>query len=168
MAVVRANYLKSNPQNQTRLRGSVRYYATREGLEREGFSRDQDALSKEQVNEALEQGKSDYYYRFTLNPGMGDQEQTDLKEWTRDVMGSLAEKQGEVTWYAFEHTQQGEHDHVHVVALMDTKLSKDDLETLRETATERWHYHQAQGQELTQERLEPTQAEQDRGRAWSR
>lgn len=168
MAVVRANYLKATPQNKAKISGSVRYYATREGLEREGFSRDQEGLSKEQISEALEQGKGDYYYRLTLNPGAGDQEQTNLKEWTRDVMGGLAERQGDVSWYAFEHTEQSEHDHVHVVAIVDNKLSKDDLETLRDTANERWSYHHEQGQDLLQERLEPPHAEQDRGIEWSR
>lgn len=180
MAVVKASYFRGGAGSAAKLNGSVRYAATRsgdEGQERTAFSRDEDTLGRAEATETLEEAEGSYYYRVVLNSGEGQEVEADLKEWTRDTMGALAERHGAVAWVAYEHRDHSEHAHVHVVAATDKKLDKEDLQNLREAATESWARQEAWARETyrddfgsratsAQERTNESTYEHERGLEW--
>lgn len=178
MAVVKANYTQGAGAGAA-LRGSVRYAATRPGEregERDAFSRDADALDRAEATAVFEDAEGRYVYRLVLNSGEGREVEADLKAWTRDTMGALAERHGAVAWVAYEHRDHSEHAHVHVLAATERKLDKADLERLREAASESWERQERWAQEAYRDphdrtapgREQPREPERDddRGREW--
>lgn len=137
-AVVKASYTRSAAE----AKGSVRYMQHRQNDlgEREArvlFGRDGE-LSRQQAYERLdgagEQPGKTYYYRLVLNPGEGhaDLDEEGRQAWTAQVMQRIEEQGLKVRdWVAVSHTDQGEHDHVHVVAALSRTLQKDELAELR-------------------------------------
>jgi hypothetical protein len=80
------------------------------------FSKDEDVVSRrDAVNDVMEHTSSSAnYHKVVLSPGQ-DEPITDWKEWTRDVMKDLEERQGhELHWYATKHNNT-DNPHVHVV-----------------------------------------------------
>ena len=51
----------------------------------------------------------------------------DLHDWTRQVMGHPEERTGECGWVAWVHRDHSNHDHVHVIAVPERRLDRDDL-----------------------------------------
>lgn len=137
-SVVKVSYTRSASE----AKGSVRYMQHRQNDlgEREArvlFGRDGE-LSRQEAYERLdgagEQPGKTYYYRLVLNPGEGhaDLDEDGRQAWTAAVMGRVEEQGLQVRdWVAVSHTDQGEHDHVHVVAALSRTLQKDELADLR-------------------------------------
>lgn len=141
MAIVKVSYFRGGAGAGARLRGSVRYAATRPGSdaqERPAFSRDENTLNRAEAIKVLGETESGYCYRMVLNSGEGQDAQVDLKAWTRDTVGALSEDHGAVTWIAYEHRDHSDHAHVHVVAVTERTLDKEDLQKLRDAASESW------------------------------
>lgn len=139
-SIVKANYRHANAGGRAVAVKAVNYYAYRVDatgcrVRREGFSRDEDGLGAEAMRGLIRQAEGSYYYRIMLSPGDDKDTHVDLKEWTRDSLLALEKDYGEFTYVAVEHRDQTDHAHVHVVLVLDKKLSKDDLENLRETST---------------------------------
>ena len=173
MAVIKAGNTPVTPQSKTKIRSSSRYYRTREGTEREAFSRDRDVVDRNAIRETLDSAQGQHYYRIVLNAGDGHNAEIDLKGWTRDTMGALAERHGDVTWLAYEHREHSAHDHVHVIAVTEARLSKDDLARMREAADESWRYHKTLAREATLDRQlgaheRAVDHAEERGVSWSR
>jgi hypothetical protein len=82
------------------------------------------------------QQEGDYYYRLLLSPGANQDTNVDLQTWTRDSLLALEKEHGEFSYVAIEHRDQTDYAHVHVVMVLDKKLSKEDLENLREYSAE--------------------------------
>jgi hypothetical protein len=61
-----------------------------------------------------------------------------MHEWTREVMDHLEERAGTCSWVAWEHRDHSSHDHVHVIAVTDQRLDRDDLRAIREYADDAW------------------------------
>ena len=155
-AVVKASYTRDVRNAQ----GSARYYAQRaddtgERQRRDAFDKAHDALSQDEVNERLgdagEEGDG-YFYRFVMSPGTEAEPGGDLKRWTRDTMAEFEAQKGRAfTWAGYEHAGDDAHSghaHVHVVVAFNRKLGRDDLQELREVATEAWERQQAFTREL--------------------
>ena len=159
--IVKANHAPVTQKTKPQLASSSRYYRTREGAARDGFSRDQDRVAQTEVNERIKEARHEHSYRLVLNPGDGHGD-TDLKAWTRDTMGAL--ERSDVTWVAYEHTRHSAHDHVHVLALTSEKISRDELRQMRDVSNESWRYH-SQSREQQRDTVD-TQRQEDR--AWSR
>lgn len=154
-AVVKATYTR----NVRNAQGSARYYAQRaddtgERQHRDAFDKEHDALGQDEVNEQLEEASEEgsYFYRFVMSPGTEAEPEGDLKTWTRDTMAELEAQQGErLSWAAYKHAGDDAHSghaHVHVVVATDRKLDRNDLQELREAATEAWERQQAFAREL--------------------
>ena len=149
-AVVKANYSKAGTASSAKsVKASSRYYTTRENergesMERESFSKDRDELTREETYERLERAdrEHEYHTRVVLSPGTDrEAEGVDLKEYTREVMREVGRQEGGASWVAVEHgrdTAHTERAHVHVIVSTNEKLSRDDLEKLREHATRSW------------------------------
>ena len=105
---------------------------------RTGFDADYDRMEKDEVYDRLEAADGTYFYRLTLAPGEGRHTEADLHDWTRCVMDRLEERTGDCDWIAWEHRDHSNHDHVHVIAVLDRRLDRDDLRDLREHADEVW------------------------------
>ena len=157
-AVVKVNYTRS----ATNALGSARYYATRANLEgsreaRPGFSKETDAVGREEAKTLLGQGE--YYYRMVLSPGAARDTLGDTKAWTREVLGELAARQGQsLTWLAYEHAGaagHSEHAHVHVILVTDHKLNRDDLADLRVTASQSWERHMTYERDISRDASAP-------------
>ena len=137
-AVVKASYTR----NASEAKASVRYMQHRQNDlgERETrllFDR-QGEVSRQQAYERLDQAEEQpgktYYYRLVLNPGEGhaDLDEEGRQAWTAQVMQRIEEQGLKVRdWVAVSHTDQGEHDHIHVVAALSRTLQKDELAELR-------------------------------------
>jgi hypothetical protein len=139
--IVKTNYCHADRGGLKAAVGSVYYYAhrrDREGqvVERFGFSREQEGLNAQQMSELIQQGDGQYFYRMVLSPGAEKDSDVDLREWTRDTLLELEEKYDEFPYVAIEHRDQTDHAHVHVVAVLDKKLDRDDLESLRDVGSE--------------------------------
>lgn len=154
-SVVKASYTRSAAE----AKGSVRYMQHRQSDlgEREArplFGRDGE-LSRQEAYERLEQageapGKT-YYYRLVFNPGEGhlDLDEDGRRAWAAEVM-SRVEAQGVQVreWVAVSHTDQGEHDHVHVVAALSRTLQKNELADLRTFSREAYDHQREVQHEL--------------------
>ena len=105
---------------------------------RVGFDADSDRVEKDEVYESPEAAEGTYFYRFILAPGEGRETAADLYDWTRHVMDRLEERAGDVDWVAWEHRDHSNHDDVHVIAVLDRRLDRDDLRDLREHADDVW------------------------------
>ena len=160
-AVIKPSYTR----NVRNAQGSARYYAQRaddsgDRQRREAFGKEHDTLSQDEVNDRLEAANEEgqgYFYRLVMSPGTEAEPEGDLKSWTRDVMAELEAQQGEhLTWAAYEHAgddAHSSHAHVHVVVATDSKLTRDDLQELREAATGAWERQQTFNRELERDPL---------------
>lgn len=147
-AVVKANYTKAG--NNASVKASAHYYASRENErgereERETFSKERDDLGRDEVDSHLDRAdkEHEYHYRVTVSPGTDrEAEGVDLKDYTREVMREVERQQrGHVSYIAVEHARDSahtSHGHVHTVVSTDSKLTREDLEKLREHASRTW------------------------------
>lgn len=154
--VIKPSYTRSVRNAQ----GSARYYAQRadnsgDRQRRDAFDKEHDTLGQDEVNDRLEAASEEgrgYFYRLVLSPGTDAEPGGDLKSWIRDVMAELEAQQGsQLTWAAYEHAgddAHSDHAHVHVVVASDRKLTRDDLQELREAAADAWERQQAFNREL--------------------
>jgi hypothetical protein len=53
-------------------------------------------------------------------------------------MDRLEERAPECDWMAWAHRDHSNHDHVHVIAVLERRLDRDDLCELREHADDAW------------------------------
>jgi type IV secretory pathway VirD2 relaxase len=129
-------------------------YETRD--DRRIFSKDQDVVSRrDAVDDVMEHTSTSVnYHKVVLSPGE-DEPIHDWREWTREVMADLEERQGkELHWYAVVH-QNTDNPHVHVVIagagedhetgeIEPVKLYADDYRAMRESGHEHseydWHH----------------------------
>lgn len=123
---------------------------------RTGFDADYDRMEKDEVYDRLEAADGAYFYRFTLAPGEGRHVETDLHDWTRHVMDHLEERAGSCDWIAWEHCDHSNHDHVHVIAVLDRRLDRDDLREIREHADDVWQRERERCRDPLQAELERT------------
>jgi hypothetical protein len=139
--IVKTNYRHADKGGLKAAVGSINYYAhrrDREGqiVERSGFSREQDGLNTQEMQNLIQQGEEQYFYRMVLSPGAEKDSDVDLQDWTRDTLLELEEKYGDFPYIAIEHRDQTDFAHVHVVMVVDKKLDRDDLENLRDMGSE--------------------------------
>ena len=164
--VIKANYVKQGQGSGGRVRESARYYMTRENEygekeQRQAFSKEQDEMDFGEVKTHLKEADQEhaYHYRLVVAPETDkDAEGGDLKALTREVMATLEKQQGsEVSWIAIEHSGENahtEHAHVHVIASLEQKLTKDDFRELRYDAELAWRLEMVQQREMQRDGLE--------------
>jgi len=160
--ILRAAYATRSRGGLGRTKAGARYVIHRPSDEarreyRSGFDQDEDRIEKPEVYDRLEGAEGGYFYHFTLAPVDGRHVEGDMHDWTRQVMDHVEERAGHVDWVAWEHRDHSNHDHVHVIAVLDQRLDRDDLRDIREHADEAWHRER----ELCRD---PLEAELDRDR----
>lgn len=134
-----------------RLVAHAKYVEYRQRDERETrddrriFDKDEDVKSqRDAVNEIMDyEHKGVAYHKIVLSPS-AEEPVYDWREWTREVMADLEERQGkELHWFAVQHSNTDD-PHVHVVLagsgenletgkIEQVKMYPDDYRFLRES-----------------------------------
>jgi hypothetical protein len=141
MAIVKATYTKSSAG----AKASIRYIEHRPGKEGEKITRplfgSDGLMGRWQAYRMIDEAeKGSNFFRFVISPDP-QQEDTNkdlhLRDITEKTMQRLEERlQKEVQWVAAEHNDHAPHRHVHLVAVVSGRLTVQDFQTLRETATQ--------------------------------
>jgi len=114
-----------------------------------GYDAQSKGLSEGEMAKRLEAtGDEAYLYTLILNPGdeHGNMGARNRREWVRETMSYLETQQAHKghrleDWIAVDHTDKGNHDHVHVLAVLSHTLQKSDLAGLREAARVSYESH---------------------------
>ena len=165
--IAKGQYAKGGAANRkvagSKLKNHLKYIEYRKQDElgsredRSIFSKDRDQVDrKEAASDVMEHSSQAVsYHKIILSPGE-DEPVQDWKQWTREVMTDLEERQGkELHWYAVHH-HNTEHPHVHVVIAgagenhetgreEAVRLYKEDYQLLRESGhahSDHDFYHQ--------------------------
>ncbi len=141
MAIVKANYTKSN----VNIKASIRYIEHRPGKDGQKITRTlfgvDGKLEREEAYSMIDEAqKGTRFFRFVISPDP-DREDTgkdlSLREITEKTMLALEERLGQTIQFAGAiHNDHAPHRHVHVIALVPGRLTPNDFALLRETATE--------------------------------
>ncbi len=141
MAIVKASYTKSVGG----AKAAIRYIAHRPAREQERTSRQlwtkDGPLEKREAYQLIDQAPEDStFFRFAISPDpIREDGPRDLylRSVTEATMEELAERTGKpVAWVATTHADHAPHRHVHVVAMVQGRLSRDDLRSLTDRATQ--------------------------------
>jgi ribosomal protein S27AE len=141
MAVVKLSY--------TRRRGAVkahlRYITHRPGKDNERttrvlFGRD-GKMTKDQAYALIDAARrGTVFFRIMLSPDPRSEDRfkdLNLRELTEDALLYLQKQlQKEIHFIAAEHADHRPHRHVHLVALIQGKLTKEDIQALRSFVTD--------------------------------
>lgn len=138
--IIKANYGSAQQNVWQKALTAINYYVHRDNADgqrvsRTGFSRDHDDLDVQTMRDLIGGSDGRYYYRMILSPGAPHDTDVNLKDWTRDLMLELEGKHGDFPYVAIEHRDQTDHAHVHLVIVLDQKLSRAELDQLRDTGT---------------------------------
>ena len=141
MAIVKATYTKSRPV----IKAAIRYIEHRSGkdgakMTRTLFSHDGE-LKRYQAYAMIDAAtKSTQFFRFVISPDP-QREDTgqDLHFWeltTKTILGLEERLHQSIPFVAAVHSDHTAIRHVHVLALINGKLTREDLQYLRRSATE--------------------------------
>ena len=141
MAIVKASFTTS-PEGA---KAAIRYIAHRPAREQERTSRPlwtkDGPVEKHEAYHIIDQAPTGrFFYRFAISP---DPRREDgprdlyLRSVTEATMEEVAERIGKpVAWVATTHADHAPHRHVHVVAVVEGRLSREDLRALTDRATQ--------------------------------
>jgi chromosome segregation and condensation protein ScpB len=141
VAIVKASYTKS----QAGIKASVRYIQNRPGHEGERLTRTlfgiDGPLTRDQVYQMIDDApKGTNFFRLILSPdprGEDSEKDLHLRELTERVMVALAEElQQQIQYVGAIHDDHTAHRHVHVIALIQGKLTREHFRLMRKVATE--------------------------------
>ena len=140
MAVVKVSYTKE----PAAAKATIRYIAHRPGKEHGRINRElwtgDGKLTRQEAYQLIDQAPaSSTFFRLVLSPDprLEDRErELSLRRLTAAVMGQLEERRGTpIDWLATLHEDHTAHRHVHALAIVQGRLSREDLHSLRERAT---------------------------------
>ncbi len=140
MAIVKASYTKQAHA----AKASIRYIEHRPGKDGARTTRVlygiDGAMGRWQAYSFIDKAeKGSSFYRFVISPDpKAEDSRKDLflRDITEKTMQSLAERLGtHISWVAAEHADHAPHRHTHIVAVVPTKLTVQDFQALRQTAT---------------------------------
>jgi chromosome segregation and condensation protein ScpB len=141
VAIVKASYTKS----RAGIKASVRYIQNRPGYEGQRLTRTlfgiDGPLTRDQVYQMIDEApKGTNFFRLILSPDpLAEDGQKDLhlRELTERVMVALAEElQQQIQYVGAIHDDHAAHRHVHVIALIQGKLTREHFRLMRKVATE--------------------------------
>ena len=141
VAIVKARYTKQ----QAAAKASIRYIEHRPGRQNRRISRTlfgtDGAMSRQQAYTLIDDARQgSVFFRLIISP---DPKQEDTKQdlplrgITEHTMQALAERLGTtISWVGAIHADHVPHRHVHVVAVIEGRLTRDDLQAVTRAATE--------------------------------
>jgi hypothetical protein len=97
------------------------------------------ALTRDQVYRMIDEaGKGTLYYRLVISPDPRKEDSLrdlNLAELTKQIITELENRRNTHSLFAaVEHNDHAPHRHVHVLALLNQKLARDDINFLRDKA----------------------------------
>jgi len=141
MAIVKATYTTKRGG----AKASIRYIEHRPGkdgatITRHLFGSD-GLMGRWQAYSLIDQAeKGSFFFRFVISPDPKQedtQKDLSLREVTEQTMLSLEDRvQKELLWVASTHDDHAPHRHVHVVAVVPGRLTVQDFQAMRRSATE--------------------------------
>jgi hypothetical protein len=141
VAIVKARYTLSRGA----AKATIRYIAHRPGKENARITRTLWGVNGKmerhdayQLIDAAREGS--VFFRFVISPDpVGEDAAKDLflRDITERTMQALEERvRKQVSWVAATHADHAPHRHVHVLAVVDGRLTRDDLQALTRAATD--------------------------------
>lgn len=140
MAIVKITYTKSRKVAKK----AVRYMQHRPGkdgakITRTLFNPDGEMTRKEAYSIIDEAKKGSLFFRIVISPDpQGEDTKQDLymPQITEQTMLKLEDRFNSLLqWVATEHSDHAPHRHIHILAPLPRKLTRGDLQALRESAT---------------------------------
>src|SRR3954451_1552784 len=141
MAIVKVSYTKS----RKKIKASVRYIQHRPGKEGERLNRSlfglEGLMSREEAYELIDNAlKGTTFFRIVISPDP-KREDTDrdlnLQEITEQTLLALAKALGQhIAYVGAIHDDHAPHRHVHAIAMIQGKLTREHFQVLRQSATE--------------------------------
>jgi len=141
VAIVKANYTKKAGA----AKASIRYIEHRPGKEGERITRalfgSDGLMGRYQAYAMIDSAKEgSIFFRFVMSPDPNKEDterDLSLREITKMTMDTLEERLGkQISWVAAVHADHAPHRHVHIVAVIDGRLNKQDFPALTKAATE--------------------------------
>jgi hypothetical protein len=141
MAIVKATYTRSRSE----AKAFVRYIQHRKGLDGQKASRElygsAGVMERLQGYEMIDTAvRGTAFFRIIINPDPATEDtrkDLSLSEITAQTMHTLQERVGrDVPYVAATHTDHTPLHHAHILALVKGRLTREDFQALRETATQ--------------------------------
>lgn len=163
MAVVKASFTKSRGS----AKASVRYIQHRKGKDGASVTRtlfgSDGLMGRYEAYRMIEEAEEgSHFFRLVVSPDpqREDAEQNlHLRLLTEQTMQHLEDRLHEsISWVAVVHADHAPHRHVHIVAVVRGRLKVQDLQALRQAATQAC-LQQRQERDRAQEQLTQTQEE---------
>lgn len=141
MAIVKANYTKSRANTKA----SVRYIQHRRGADGQKVTRSlfgiDGELEREEAYYLIDTAKKGMrFFRFVISPDPKLEDtgkDLNLREITdKTILGLGKQLHQTIQYVGAIHNDHAPHRHVHVIALVPSKLTRNDFALLREIATE--------------------------------
>jgi hypothetical protein len=136
--------------NAVMVQGRLRYCAQRaneqgERQERDIFNNERDEIPRSEaardLNRAIQETTQREGIGIILSPDTSTETaKENLRDWTREMM-LILESKHDMKWCGVVHAAEGGHSghgHVHVVAVSDRRITKDELATLRQHGDAHW------------------------------
>ena len=145
MAVMIATYVKKGVRERADAKETIRYIQHRTGKDNEKMSRTlfglDGVMDRHQAYRMIDEAtKGRYFYRIIINPDP-TREDTErdlpLRELIEATMETLAaRREMHIPWVAAVHDDHSDKRHIHALAVVKGRLKIEDLQALREAATE--------------------------------
>jgi hypothetical protein len=145
MAVVKANYVKRGIEAKSRAKSTVRYIQNRPGKQKERLTRDlfgtDGTLDREQVYRMIDESpKGSIFYRLVISPDPNREDgprDLNLSRLTTQTMSALEDRlKTLIQFAAVVHDDHARNRHIHVLAILNRKLTREDINFIRLSATE--------------------------------
>jgi hypothetical protein len=176
MAIVKNNYVKRGGRERANAKATIRYIQNRPRLDktktsRTLFGRD-GAMDRTEAYRMIDEAeKGSIFFRLIISPDPAKEDSLRdlrLREVTEQTMLSFEERmKKQVQWVAAEHDDHAPHRHVHIMAIISSKLSRQDFQALpgvlRTAATEACL---EQRQELDRAREQRRQEQEEAEAVW--
>jgi hypothetical protein len=145
MAIFKANYVRRNERAKANAKGSVRYIQHRRGKDGEKITRPlygPDGLMERSdayrmIDDASQKA---FIYRFVISPDPATEDNNhdlDMRDIAEQTMAALEERFGvPLNWIGATHSDHAPHLHAHLIAIAPHKLYVNDLQLLRQKATQ--------------------------------
>ncbi len=145
MAVVKTNYVKKGKGERATAKATIRYIEHRRGKDGQKMSRTlftvEGATGRHEAYRMIDEAeKGSYFYRIVMSPDAKTEDTRKdlyLREITTSMIHLLEERlDTPLAWVASVHDDHTEIRHVHMLAVLPTRLSKEDCKALIQTTTQ--------------------------------
>ncbi len=145
MAVVTANFVKRGKIGNEKVKATIRYIQHRPGKDGAKLTRtlygNDGVMGRQQAYRMIDEAeRGTYFYRIAISPDPVREDthkDLHLRDITEQTMMHLEERfHQSIFFVATEHNDHAPHRHVHIVAAVKGRLTPQDLQSLRETATQ--------------------------------